>query len=86
MTSVTHRPIDEESERIVFGVRIVEGYEEEVAEAIFNLVHNDADEIIDYNGARILVVDTSEEDELDDLELELEAEIRRRLCRRFDGR
>ncbi|MGI9516812.1 MAG: hypothetical protein ACR2NP_07205, partial [Pirellulaceae bacterium] len=75
VTSVTELPINEESERIVFGVRILEGHEEDVAEAIFDLVHSDADDIIDYNGAKILVVDTAEEDDFGDLELELEAEF-----------
>ncbi len=75
VTSVTQQPITEESERIVFGIRIVDGHEEYVADSIHSLVHGDADETIEYNGATILVVDTAEEDDFGDLELELEAEF-----------
>lgn len=56
--SVTQVPIDDESERIVFGIRIHRD-EEFVEDAIFRLVRNDA-AIEDFEGTRIMIVDTAE--------------------------
>ncbi len=60
VVSVTQTPIDDESERIVFGVKIRDAADEAfVNEAIFRLVRSDA-EIVEFEGLKILVVDTSE--------------------------
>jgi hypothetical protein len=58
--SVTETPIDDESERIVFGIEIRDAADEEfVSDAIFRLVRNDA-EVVEFEDVRILVVDTAE--------------------------
>jgi len=59
--SVTDLPIDDESERIVFGIKIVSD-EAKVAEDIYRLVRSDA-EIVTHAGARIMVVDTASDDD-----------------------
>ena len=71
--SITQTPIDDESERIVFGVQLKDLEDEEfISESIFRLYKNDA-EVVDFNGKRILVVDTASavrnldyEDDFDD--------------------
>ena len=61
--SVTELPIGDDSEQIVFGIKIRDD-DEFVSESIYRLVRNDA-EVIDFNGTRILVVDTAEVDGLE---------------------
>lgn len=57
--SVTQTPIDDESERIVFGIQLKDLDDEEfISESIFRLYKNDA-EVVEFNGKRILVVDTA---------------------------
>ena len=62
LASVTHLPIDENSERILFGIGIREN-EEFVAESVYRMVIRDAD-VFDHEGTAVLVVDTAEETEL----------------------
>jgi hypothetical protein len=78
VAAVTKVPIDENSERILIGIRILEE-EAFVEDSVFRLVRNDA-EVVEYEGNRIFVVDTTEEDStaLPEIEADpLEAEFDR---------
>jgi hypothetical protein len=71
VSSVTQLPIDENSEQILFGIKINDD-EAFVADSVFRMVKNDA-EVIDYHGNRILVVDTAEE--FEDLNLDIDSNL-----------
>ncbi len=66
--SITELPIDDASERIVFGIKI-HADEDYVADCIFRLFRNDAVSE-DFMGSKILVVDTASEVELGAIEIE----------------
>ena len=58
--SITQTPIDDESERIVFGIELKSKDDEAfISESISRLVENDA-EVVELNGYRVLVLDTAQ--------------------------
>ncbi len=68
VVSVTGVPIDDDSERIVFGIRILDEVDF-VTESVFRFVKNKA-VVVPHEGIDIMVIDTSEENNGTGLEIE----------------
>jgi hypothetical protein len=67
VVSVTSLPIDDSSERILFGIRILDDVPF-VEDSVYRFVKNKA-QVLDHDGTRILVIDTSDEYDGPDVEI-----------------
>ncbi len=65
VASITQTPIDENSERIVVGIRILDKDDEAfVTDAVYRMVKNDAS-AVQHEGTRVLIVDTADASDLE---------------------